>query len=69
MAERNATLTAEYTAKAIDQLTDAHAQFTDTGQIVVDSIEADWEVRMVLVENGFTRQKEQTHGGFEVFAQ
>ena len=69
MVELNTTLTAEYTAKAIDQLTDTHARFTESGQIIVDSIEANWEVRMVLVENGFQRQKEQAHGGFEVFAQ
>jgi len=69
MAERNTTRTAEHTAKAIDQLADTHARFTEAGQIMVDSIEANWEVRMILAENGFTRQTELTHGGFEVFAQ
>ena len=69
MAERNTTRTAEHTAKAIDQLADVHARFTDGGQIMVDSIEANWEVRMILAENGFYRQKEQSRGGFEVFAQ
>ena len=69
MAERNTTLTAKYTAKAIDQLADTHARFTEAGQIMVDSIEVNWEVRMILAENGFQRQSELAHGGFEVFAQ
>ena len=69
MAERNTTRTAEHTAKAIDQLADVHARFTDAGQIMVDSIEANWEVRMILAENGFYRQSELAHGGFDVFSQ
>ena len=69
MAERNTTRTAEHTAKAIDQLADVHARFTDAGQIMVDSTEANWEVRMILAENGFQRQSELAHGGFDVFSQ
>ena len=69
MTQNNTTQAAEYTAKAIDQLADVHARFTDAGQIMVDSIEANWEVRMILAENGFQRQTELAHGGFEVFAQ
>ena len=69
MAERNTTRTAEHTAKAIDQLADVHARFTDAGQIMVDSIEANWEVRMILAENGFYRQSELAHGSFDVFSQ
>jgi len=69
MAKRNTTQAAEYTTKAIDHLADTHARFTEAGQIMVDSIEANWEVRMILAENGFTRQTELTHGGFEVFGQ
>ena len=69
MTQNNTTLTGKYTAKAIDQLADTHARFTESGQIMVDSIEANWEVRMILAENGFHRQNELTHGGFEVFAQ
>ena len=69
MVQNNTTPEAEHTAKAIDQLADTHARFTEAGQIMVDSIEANWEVRMILTENGFQRQKEQSRGGFEVFAQ
>jgi len=67
--EAQHTTKARYTVKALDRLKDVHAQFTDSGQVMVDSIEANWEVRMILTENGFHRRKEQSHGGFEVFAQ
>jgi len=57
-----------YTAKALDRRKDVHAKFTDDGKIMIDAIKMSWDVKMVLAENGFHRQKEQAHGGFEVFA-
>ena len=69
MVQNNTTPEAEHTAKAIDQLADVHARFTEAGQIMVDSIEANWEVRMILAENGFQRQSELAHGGFDVYSQ
>ena len=56
MTRRNPTTNvaknAEYTAKAIAHLTDARPYFDDSS-IMIDSIEADWEVRMILAENRF----------------
>ena len=54
----NVAKNAEYTAKAIAHLTGAYPYF-DHSSIMIDTIEVDWEVRMMLSENGFHFKERQ----------
>ena len=44
---------ARYTVKALDHLKNVHGKYTEAGEIMIDSIDLSWDVKMVLAENGF----------------
>jgi len=44
---------ARFTVKALDHLNNVHAKYTEAGEIMIDSLDLSWGVKMVLAENGF----------------